>query len=92
MGSIENSAKDIENCQTSSMQNEDCNNTIESNRCEIIRLNNELISINQSQIKKIVRNVLQCDDLLDICRQFSELCLQYEHIWIKVSIINHCLK
>ena len=53
---------------------------------EIIRLNNDLITINQSQIKKIVKAVLKSDDPEKIRQQYSELCIQYKDIWIKVRI------
>ena len=55
-----------------------------SENCEIIRLNNDLITINQSQIKKIVKAVLTSDDPEKIRQQYSELCIQYKDIWIKV--------
>ena len=56
-----------------------------SENCEIIRLNNDLITINQSQIKKIVKDVLTSDDPEKIRQQYSELCIQYKDIWIKVG-------
>ena len=56
-----------------------------SENCEIIRLNNDLITINQSQIKKIVKAVLTSDDPEKIRQQYSELCIQYKDIWIKVK-------
>ena len=55
-----------------------------SENCEIIRLNNDLITINQSQIKRIVKAVLTSDDPEKIRQQYSELCIQYKDIWIKV--------
>ena len=57
-----------------------------SENCEIIRLNNDLITINQSQIKKIVKAVLKSDDPEKIRQQYSELCIQYKDVWIKVRM------
>ena len=65
-------------------QNEGEKRNILSENCEIIRLNNDLITINQSQIKKIVKDVLKSDDPERIRQQYSELCIQYKDIWIKV--------
>ena len=65
-------------------QNEGEKKNILSENCEIIRLNNDLITINQSQIKKIVKDVLKSDDPERIRQQYSELCIQYKDIWIKV--------
>ena len=61
---------------------------ISSEVCEIIRLNNDLITINQYQIKKIVGEVLTCDDAESIRQQYYELCFQYKDIWIKVGPQN----
>ena len=66
-------------------QNEGEKRNILSENCEIIRLNNDLITINQSQIKKIVRDVLTSDDPEKIRQRYSELCIQYKDIWIKVG-------
>ena len=67
------------------LQNEDEKRNILAENCEIIRLNNDLITINQSQIKKIVRDVLTADDPEKIRQRYSELCIQYKDIWIKVG-------
>lgn len=67
------------------LQNEDEKRNILAEDCEIIRLNNDLITINQSQIKKIVRDVLTSDDPEKIRQRYSELCIQYKDIWIKVG-------
>ena len=67
------------------LQNEDEKRNILAEDCEIIRLNNDLITINQSQIKKIVRDVLTSDDPEKIRQRYSELCIQYKDVWIKVG-------
>ena len=71
------------------MQNEEHDSSdSDSDRYEIIRLNNDLISINQSQIRKKVRDVLRCDNAEDIRQRFSELSIQHEDIWLKVSFVK----
>ena len=52
---------------------------------ETIRLNDDLVTINQSQIRRIVKEVLTCNNAEIMRRQFSELCIQYRDIWIKVK-------
>ena len=52
---------------------------------ETIRLNDDLVTINQSQIRRIVKEVLTCNNAEIMRRQFSELCIQYRDIWIKVN-------
>ena len=52
---------------------------------ETIRLNDDLVTINQSQIRRIVKEVLSCNNAEIMRRQFSELCIQYRDIWIKVK-------
>ena len=79
------------NCEDAMTQQEH-EDAISNEVGEIIRLNNDLITINQYQIKKIVKEVLMCDDVESIRQQYYELCVQYKDIWIKVilqkSILN----
>ena len=71
------------NCENEIIQLEN-EEILSSDVCEIIRLNNDLITINQYEIKKIVKEVLCCDDVESIRQQFHEVCCQYKDIWIKV--------
>ena len=81
----ETARKYTTNCEDAMKQQEN-EDAISSEVCEIIRLNNDLITINQYQIKKIVREVLTLDDVDRIRQNYDELCFQYKDIWIKVSL------
>ena len=85
MNSNENVVRFEKHCEKIAMLEPEEGKNI-SDTCEIIRLNDDVITINQPQIRNIVREVLRCDDAENIRQKYSDLCLQHKDIWIKVRL------
>ena len=60
-------------------------NRIDIETREVLTLNNDLITINQSHVKARVREALRNTDADTIRQLLSQMCLDYKDIWTEVG-------
>ena len=60
-------------------------NRIDIETREVLTLNNDLITINQSHVKARVREALRNTDADTIRQLLSQICLDYKDIWTEVG-------
>ena len=60
-------------------------NRVDIETREVLTLNNDLITINQSHVKARVREALRNTDADTIRQLLSQICLDYKDIWTEVG-------